>query len=47
MAAFSQWHAKPGPRRELDCPVAFVLSRVPYPQPTSGQPPTILREFRD
>ena len=48
MAGFIQWHAKPGPRRELDTPIAYVLSGPGAPGTPawpSTTPPTILREF--
>ena len=44
--AFSQWHAKPGPRRELDISIAFTLT--PGWKRDSAPPkqqPSILREF--
>ena len=44
--AFRQWHAKPGPRRELDISVTFKLTpgwmRNAAP---SKQQPSVLREF--
>ncbi len=45
MSAFRRWHAKPGPRRELDLPISYILSRTPYRPPQQKQPATILREF--
>ena len=41
--AFRQWHAKPGPRRELDLSIAFTLEG--YSRTPTHLPDTILREF--
>jgi TonB family protein len=44
VAGFMQWHAKPGPRRELDTGIAYALSGWPLPPPVHLRE-TILREF--
>jgi TonB family protein len=48
LRALATWRMEPGPRREVDVPVIFLVASGPHASPLPNERlPTILREFRE